>query len=350
MQIDFHFYTIYALTRAAGFRPDQAYTIAYSSQHTDDAEYEHALEFTNGGRFQQVLTAHRLLDFDSLSKETCYRIWVPFHFLPGNLGVDFYERMLNRCGSTIAQRLADDLINSNSKPYLLHRLGIFLHVYADTWSHQNFLGLKNDNLNDITDLDVKGMSEASLKSLFEKLKEKTLEYLAPKLGHAQAGTIPDEPYREWEYKNYKGKKFDISNVERTLDAAQNCYSILIRFLDRFPGFAEKPPVAWHDIAAQVSNLFHTKGDLKKRVKAWKEAISGGAFGFKTKGIDMKITYNDRKWYKDAVKVHKTSDGVEQYERKPGFETSHWKYFHDAAAFHRFAVLHEVLPEYGIICG
>ena len=26
MQIDFHFYTIYALTRAAGFRPDQAYT------------------------------------------------------------------------------------------------------------------------------------------------------------------------------------------------------------------------------------------------------------------------------------------------------------------------------------
>ena len=55
MQIDFHFYTIYALARAAGFMPDNAFTIGYASQHTDDAKYEHALEFQNGGRFQQVL-------------------------------------------------------------------------------------------------------------------------------------------------------------------------------------------------------------------------------------------------------------------------------------------------------
>jgi len=59
MQIDFHFYTIYALARAAGFKPDDAHIIAYSSEHTDDAKYEHALEFENGGRFQQVLSAHK---------------------------------------------------------------------------------------------------------------------------------------------------------------------------------------------------------------------------------------------------------------------------------------------------
>lgn len=51
MQIDFHFYTIYALARAAGFKPDDAHIIAYSSQHTDDAKYEHALDFENDGRF-----------------------------------------------------------------------------------------------------------------------------------------------------------------------------------------------------------------------------------------------------------------------------------------------------------
>jgi hypothetical protein len=101
MQEDFHFYAIYAFARAAGFLPDHAHIIAYASQHTDDAKYEHALEFENGGRFQQVLTGHRFLHYRAMSKETCYRIWVPFHFLPGNVGVDFYERMLSRPGSTV---------------------------------------------------------------------------------------------------------------------------------------------------------------------------------------------------------------------------------------------------------
>jgi hypothetical protein len=156
MQKDFHFYTIYALARSAGFDADNASIIAYSSQHTDDAKYEHTLEFENGGRFQQVLTAHRFLDLDVLGKTTCYRIWIPFHFLPGNLGVDFYERMLTRANSIVAQRIVEDFLSSNLKPYSLHRLGIILHVYADTWSHQNFVGLMHENMNDIKALKSDG--------------------------------------------------------------------------------------------------------------------------------------------------------------------------------------------------
>ena len=37
MQIDMHFYGIYALARAAGIKPDSAHTIAYASQFVDDA-------------------------------------------------------------------------------------------------------------------------------------------------------------------------------------------------------------------------------------------------------------------------------------------------------------------------
>ena len=192
MQIDFHFYTIYALARAAGFVPDNAFVVAYASQHTDDAKYDKALEFQNGGRFQQVLTAHRFFDLKALDKKTSYRIWIPFHFLPGNLGVEFYERMVTRPRSTVAQRLVDDLLSSNSRPYLLHRLGIFLHCYADTWSHQNFLGLERDDLNDVKRLSVKDLEKPSFKSFLEKLKEDILEYAAPKLGHAQAGTFAEE--------------------------------------------------------------------------------------------------------------------------------------------------------------
>ena len=350
MQTDFHFYAIYALARATGFIPGNAHIIAYASQHTDDAKYEHALEFKNGGRFQQVLTGHKFFHPDAIKDDTCYRIWAPFHFLPGNVGVDFYERMLARSGSTIAQRLVDDLVASNSKPYMLHRLGIVLHTYADTWSHQNFLGLVREDLNDVKRLNVAGETQAWFKSFLKKLKEQILEYGAPKLGHAQAGTIPDEPYREWKYENDKGRKFDISNVDRALDAAQSCYRVFMKFLDSFPGFSNTPLVPWQDIATKMRDLFETKGDLEDRIKAWKNAISGGEFRFKPQGIDTALTYDDREWFREAVKVEKAPGVPEQYVRNPGFETSNWKRFHDAAAFHRFTVLHEILPEYGMICG
>ena len=74
-----------------------------------------------------------------------------------------------------------------------------MHSYADTWAHQNFLGLARDDVNDVKRLSVKDLERASFKSFLRKLKEDVLEYAAPKLGHAQAGTIPDEPYREWKY-------------------------------------------------------------------------------------------------------------------------------------------------------
>lgn len=350
VQIDFHFYAIYALARAGGFMPDDAFTIGYASQHTDDAKYKRALEFKNGGRFQQVLTAHRFFELEALGKETCYRVWIPFHFLPGNLGVEFYERMVTRAGSTVAQRLIDDLLSSNSKPYLLHRLGIFLHCYADTWSHQNFLGLQRGDLNDVIELEIRNLPYASFKQQLQKLQEGFFEYLAPKLGHAQAGTIPDEPYREWKYDNYLGKRFSISNVERSLEAAENCYQVMLKFLGQFPGFSQNKPMPWDKISGKTRRLFETDANLEDRVKAWKDAISAGDFVLKAEGRDANLDYDDRKWFREAVKVHEPQEGDPEFKWKPGFESSDWKYFQDAGTLHRFIVLHEVLPEYGMICG
>lgn len=345
MQKDFHFYTIYALSRAAGFGSDDAYIIAYSSQHTDDAKYEHALDFENGGRFQQTLSAHKFFDPGALSKATCYRIWVPFHFLPGNLGTDFYERMLTRANSIIARRMVEDLISLNPKPYSLFSLGIILHVYADTWSHQNFMGIIHD-MNDIK--SIKGMKD----SVLESIKQKVIECWAPKLGHTQAATIPDEPYRNWEYKDYRGHSLEISNHERTLDAAQNCYMVLSRFLERFPRFLNSPIVPWETIAEKIDPLFRYEGALEERMEKWREAISNGAVGFEAEGKDFSLAYDDREWFRAAVIVipKQGEEEKDRYERKEGFEASNWKYFHDAAAFHKFCLLHELLPKHGIICG
>ncbi|UCH03100.1 MAG: hypothetical protein JSV20_04815 [Candidatus Bathyarchaeota archaeon] len=345
MQIDFHFYAIYAIARAAGFSPDNAHTIAYSSQHTDDAKYEHALEFGNGGRFQQVLSAHKFFDPDAVGKETCYRIWVPFHFLPGNSGIDFYERMLTKANSIIAQRMVEEFLGSNLKPYSLHRLGIILHTYADNWSHQNFMGIRHD-MNDVKKIKGKDITKSAL----EGIKRKVVACWAPKVGHAQAATIPDEPYREWKYEDYKGRSLQISNQERSLDAAQNCYTVLSRFRERFSEFRGSPVLPWQKILEKIGELFSHQGELDDRVKNWQEAISKGTIGFEPNDNDIELTYDDREWFRAAVTVIQKEEEKPSFEKKEGFQMSSWKYFHDAAAFHRFHLLHELLPEYEIICG
>lgn len=348
MQADFHFYAAYALARAAGFAEDAAHTVAYASQHTDDAKYEHALEFTNGGRFQQVLTAHRFLDPNVVSKAVCYRIWLPFHFLPGGAGVDFYDRMATQANSVVAQSLIDCLLDSEPKPYLLHRLGITLHVLADTWSHQRFIGLMHPH-NDVKRLKVDGMDAAGVKSWMNEIKTLIPIYLAPFLGHGQAGILPDEPHRIWHYVDHAGQRIQVSNPQRTLDAAQACYALLAKFLKMRPQLASSPPQPWPSLAGSYRVLFEIDDDLDGRIGKWKEAIGRGLMGFKAGPSDERVDYRDRDWFLKAVQVTLT-DGKEQYERLEGFATSHWKYFHDAAAYHRFCVLHEILPAHGMICG
>ena len=348
MQEDFHFYTIYVLSRSAGFDESNARIVAYSSQHTDDAKHGHAIEFINGGRFSQTMTAHRFLDLDSIKKDICYKIWMPFHFLPGNLGVDFYERMITRPNSPVARKMIDDLLGSSLKAYSLHLLGIILHVYADTWSHQDFIGLIHD-MNDIRDIRVEGEQESFIEGLLEKLKMEILEYAAPNLGHAQAGTIPDEPFRTWEYTDWSGRRKFRQNTHVVLDASQNCYMLLLSFIDKFEKFRVRRAIKWEDLIQVLDELFSEKGDLNHRIKLWQDAIKEGRFGFEPGKGDMSLSYDDREWFKEAVRVI-VDDEEKKFERRPGFEVSNWKYFHDGAVYHRFHILHELLPQYGIICG
>lgn len=114
-----------------------------------------------------------------------------------------------------------------------------------------------------------------------------------------------------------------------------------------PGETTAP---WGDLKEPVDNLFQTNGNINRRIAAWKDAISNGDFGFNTDVRDKQLRYDDREWFNEAVTVITRERQPERYEWKDGFATSNWKYFHDAATFHRFTVLHEVLPEYGMICG
>jgi hypothetical protein len=325
MRLDFHYYTIYALARAAGFSPDKAYVVAYASQYTDDEVNENTILFENGGEFAPFITAHRIFDLHTVTEEICKRVWMPFHFLPGNLGAG-EEKFLTRPNGMIAQELVAQFLSYDLLPYSLHLLGIILHVCADTWSHQSFMGLLND-LNAVADLRVNG--------------EVVWEYrLLPRLGHAQSGSAPDDPGCAWSYLDYQGEpRHDIVNYHRTRDAAHNCYLLLSRFINKFADdFRASAAIPWQQLEAKIIGLFRYQTSEQGAITAWGQAISGGDFGFNPSGRDLNPIYDQREWFdtaiKSASKMNPESGQFEDYYFKnDNYETSDLKNFNEAAAFY-----------------
>ena len=63
MQLDMHFYGIYALARAAGIKPDSACTIAYASQFVDDALDGEVNILSNKQAVYPIITSHIAMDY-----------------------------------------------------------------------------------------------------------------------------------------------------------------------------------------------------------------------------------------------------------------------------------------------
>lgn len=349
MQEDFHFYTIYILCRCNGVSPENSKTVAYASQHTDDAKHEHTLDFENGGRFQQVLSAHKFIHPEVFSLDSQYRIYVPFHFIPGNQGGRFQERMVCRENSEIAQNIVRKAADLKGKPFQLHRLGIALHMYADTWAHQDFSGLQT-NLNDIEEIDVLNEEKAGIAKIFTDFFRNVIESLIPQIGHAESATLPDEPYREWKFYNVnQGETKHRKNWLICQDACKFIYKEIKSFLTKNPEYRSETTIPWGEIKSTVTKLFKEKGDLEERCNDWTQSINNSDFGFQCQRGEQDLSYDDREWFKAAVEVEK-DDKTDKYFRKDNFHLSDWKYFHDAAASHRLFVLQESLSPEGIICG
>ncbi|MEA3416672.1 MAG: DUF6765 family protein [Thermodesulfobacteriota bacterium] len=61
MQIDMHYYGVYAMARLAGIRPDAAGTIAIASQYVDDAVEADIQCHEKGNKLAPIVTAHRII-------------------------------------------------------------------------------------------------------------------------------------------------------------------------------------------------------------------------------------------------------------------------------------------------
>jgi hypothetical protein len=113
--------------------------------------------------YHHISSAHNTFDNTNFDELSNHQVWIPFHFLPGNGQLPatespdggFIEKLICYPNSPIAREKVRECIMNKNKFYSLHRLGITLHVYADTWARQGFARVTH-RVNDIHALDEHG--------------------------------------------------------------------------------------------------------------------------------------------------------------------------------------------------
>ena len=369
MQIDFHHTATYAIARLAGFKKADAEIIAYSAQYIDDATNDGLIQFKNGATYSRTATAHKMLDYRNFKGLANSRVWVPFHFLPGNdlknktdkfdVNARFINRLVCRPGSEVSKDMVKDCIADQDQVYGLHRLGITMHVYADTWGHYGFCGVVHE-INNVSDVKFDGQHVTKsnfldkMKSFFadkfDKTKGKLVGDVYP-LGHGAALSYPDMPYLKWEYINGLNQKIIRDNPASYIEAVKSMYQAMVCYLKKDHTLNTNAEISNQDLETFKDLLFNTTNpDGESRHKIWLNAIKNGRFSFGKEDLSY-IPKGEGSWKHQALgTIKEVDDTNEQFTYTDYFIHSDWKKFHDAASAHRFSILHRILPQYGIVVG
>lgn len=354
MQLDMHFYGMYALARAAGIRNEAAEKIAYASQFVDDAIDQGIVFVTDRDTVLPTMTSHKPLDFQNAIPNDQWNVWVPFHFLPGNSGNDFYARMTCGKGSDPAMKMLAESLDPKCIAMWPHLIGITAHVFADTFSHYGFIGLCSDNnkvKNDSIEPDVTIHSEGIVNYLKAKWDEFTTRSaggaaeVVP-VGHGAVGTFPDRPFLKWEYK-YENASLnnpaltDRHNPTDYLEACRLLHEYFSRYATINAANADPSgPKAWASISDSIKNILATEGPLDERIERWKGRIKDGSFcAAAVSAKDRDIKYNEDLWRPRRAGYASECGGLADSDACR---------FIRAAHRHRDYVLRELLPGLGLI--
>ncbi len=362
MQMDMHYYGTYALARAAGIKADSAKIIATAAQYVDDAAETTTYKCKDKSCIHAQATGHHASNIQNLLPIDQRHVWVPFHFLPGNTGNNFEERL--QCGKD--SQVAKDMVKTNlalalsGTPFALELLGITAHVYADTFSHFGFSGIgsdlnrvKNDTINvKVVDPEIEKYIKDKAKSFFSKNGIKGIkavyqkvvsvfgggaaEMLSSGLGHGAVATYPDRPYLSWDFQYEQGGRSSVrDNRESFLEACEALhalFSVFSKIAKKYSDF--KSRCEFKEIRDQVSQILKTEADEEGRIAAWQEALKQGKL---YDGTEESIpVYSGDTWDSQL----KDYDGL----ATPLDATQLPVYrFHQAASYHRHTILHHLLP-------
>jgi hypothetical protein len=292
MDRDFHYYGTLLAAACAGFNPDAARSIGTSAQFIDDCTEDLTHTggiFSMGSRARQfnvamgdgttypffplITSVYGVKTWAPTSDDDETRqIWMPFHFLPGNFPGQRSKLVTRRAGGDAQNDLVNDsaesiqllcrprsdsaqnMINFTRKAFAqiqaadlelaLMLVGCAMHVFADTYAHQDFAGTASSVLNglkkstvDCPDLFTvyghwNGAEWTPAKGSFRRIQwpldvasEDWLNVYPPPimrtsaLGHGQMGHMPDCSSIAYKYQPaWSNTSIDRNNPQQYMDA------------------------------------------------------------------------------------------------------------------------------------
>lgn len=374
MQVDMHYYGVYALARAAGLKADHAETIAKASQFVDDNVEEAVVEFRDAARFSTVVTGHHSLNNRNLELDDQREVWVPFHFLPGNNGESYTERLVCGKDSDIAKKMVKSYIGMSDAAFIVELIGIAAHVYADTFAHYGFSGVSSrHNLVNQKKMVYSEKIDAEMSEYIEKKMHSFAvkygdEHMMPNikswfrgaasrvgdliektqglfrdgaLGHAGAYTLPDRPFLTWEYvTEYPDEK--VVKRENSKDFLEGCEALHAMFSQLAivrEDLSAGDGRTFEDIKQAVEDILQLQAPMAKRIAAWQMAVKAGLIY--NGGPELIPEYDPSEW-------HKNREGLKFAHRSEVAIVEPVFRFYQAASFHRHYVIRTLLPTYGLV--
>lgn len=356
MQEDMHYYGTYAVAVAAGFPQEDAEILAYASQYVDDSTRDNCRPVhPDGSLLVSITTAHHILKCLAPNlQEADYqrKVWMPNHFVPGGVGQSFEEKVLCTMDSPIANDMFDNHKSLKDKPYILELLGIAAHAYMDTFSHYGFSGfgsvynlIDNESIHISTEFknkDEKKRIEDKLKERREADKEfikNTLIGVASffaneisSIGHGAVLSFPDQPYLQWKFKYIHNRPNNGKHSVR--DNKADYISALSRLYDHLKEYtaieySEERAIPFDKKAFEA--VLSIEGNKDARTDAW---LKSGLLPANAK------RYDARDWESEKNKFNQYVPSSEAI-KMPVYR------FHQAAAYHRYYMLKDLLPKHGI---
>jgi hypothetical protein len=281
MQKDFHYDIIFALAKEAGYSDADANIVAYASQYVDDNtdreytvhdSYDFYVGFpeeigTSGNLYFPIIT--QAVDITSFKLSVQRYVYAPFHFIPGDNNVTIKGKKNPLC-TTRSCKNAEDLVLSAKKSGDIYRIGVALHTYADTFSHERFSAFHED---------------------WNNVYKSPPGNLPPNIAHAEVFHKPDEISTDWVDERFGKKK--IINRDRALEAAGSIFALI-----------NKGNKVWGDIQPDFQD-FMDADDANERTSLVRSRYASIA------------NYDEDKWISDALKFTRDPSEIPEYDPLTG---------------------------------
>ena len=225
MNLEFHYYSTAFLAVKAGFSLEEATTLAFAGQYVDHHHRACEIQTSRGTVFSGATQ-----NFSFWDSATVTEVLAPFHFFPAgraepgqpqtSVRIDGARTIWDvRPNSPRVRRLLVEALKSKN----LHRIGLALHTFSDTWAHQNFTARDED---------------------WNRLEKNNH---LPSPGHAQAGWAPDLWLTTWT--DPRLQQSEVVNLIRFADCARKVYRYLCTY--RGKDFRQDEEAVAEELAALV---------------------------------------------------------------------------------------------------